>query len=71
MTRSTATKLIWTGSLGTIISALCCFTPLLVLALGALGLGAWVSSLDDFLLPLLGLFVVTLVAGLLMRRRRQ
>lgn len=54
---------------GTVITALCCGTPVLVISLGALGLGAWVVHLDAVLLPLLGLSVaVTLVAWWRLRR---
>lgn len=35
-----------TGIVGTVIAAICCATPVLVIALGALGLSAWVSGLD-------------------------
>jgi mercuric ion transport protein len=42
---------------GTIVIALCCFTPFLVLILGAIGLGAWIGYLDYVLLPALGALV--------------
>ncbi|WP_448524979.1 mercury resistance system transport protein MerF [Parathermosynechococcus lividus] len=42
---------------GAIVVALCCFTPLLVLMLGAIGLGAWMGYLDYVLLPALGALV--------------
>lgn len=44
------------GLVGMAIAALCCFTPILVLLLGALGLSAAVGWLDLVLLPALGLF---------------
>jgi mercuric ion transport protein len=50
-------KLLATGSIGTVIAALCCFTPVLVILLGVLGLSAIVGYLDYVLLPALGLFV--------------
>lgn len=43
--------------IGTIIIALCCFTPLLVVILGAIGLGAWIGYLDLILLPAFGAMV--------------
>jgi len=55
MKKSTLLK---TGVAGTIIAALCCFTPALVILLGAVGLSAWVGHLDAVLLPTLGLFIV-------------
>lgn len=42
---------------GTIVVAICCFTPILVIGLGALGLGAWIGYLDYILLPALGILV--------------
>ena len=46
-----------TGATGVIISALCCFTPVLTLFFGALGLVAWVDYFDYVLLPALLFFV--------------
>ncbi|MFK8034752.1 MAG: mercury resistance system transport protein MerF [Hyphomicrobiales bacterium] len=51
-------KLLTTGIIGTVIAALCCFTPLLVILLGAVGLSAIVGYLDVVLLPALGIFVL-------------
>lgn len=57
------------GVLGAAVAALCCFTPVLVVLLGALGLSALVGWLDVVLLPALAAFVgITLYA--LWRRRR-
>jgi mercuric ion transport protein len=39
------------------VTALCCFTPALVVALGALGAGAAVGWLDYVLLPALAGFL--------------
>ncbi|NQU69034.1 MAG: mercury resistance system transport protein MerF [Rhodospirillales bacterium] len=50
-------KLLWTGITGSVIAALCCFTPVLVITLGALGLAAWVGALDIVLLPALAFFL--------------
>lgn len=51
-------KTVFIASLtGTMIVALCCFTPVLVILLGAIGLGAWVGILDYLLLPLLGILI--------------
>lgn len=43
---------------GTIIVALCCFTPILVLIFGAIGLSAFSPYLDYVLLPALALMIV-------------
>ena len=46
-----------TGIIGTIIAGICCFTPLLVVLFGAVGLSAAVGYLDLILLPLLAAFL--------------
>ncbi len=46
-------RLLSLGVAGTVITAVCCFTPALVLILGVLGLSAAVGWLDDVLLPAL------------------
>lgn len=51
-------RLLRIGIIGTIIAALCCFTPLLVILFGAVGLSALVGYLDYVLLPALAIFVV-------------
>ena len=62
-------RLLKVGLIGTVVVALCCFTPILVLLLGAVGLSAALGWLDLVLLPALGLFIaITLYA--LWRRRR-
>lgn len=44
-------RLLQTGVVGTIVAALGCFTPALVLLLGAFGLSAAVGWLDYVLFP--------------------
>lgn len=51
-------KLLRAGLIGSVVAALCCFTPLLVILLGALGLSAWLAWLDFVLLPALVLFIL-------------
>ncbi len=46
-------KLLGTGSLGTAIAAICCFTPALVVLVGFAGLSAIVGWLDYGLFPIL------------------
>lgn len=54
------------GIVGTVVAALCCFTPVLVILLGTVGLSAWVGYLDYVLLPALVVFLgLTIVAFLL------
>lgn len=64
----TPNKLICTGGAGSVIAALCCFTPILVVALGALGLSAWLGWADYVLFPALAAFLGLTVHGLYLRR---
>jgi mercuric ion transport protein len=52
------------GIIGSVIAALCCFTPILVILFGALGISALVGYLDYVLFPLLGLFLIVIVVAL-------
>ena len=45
------------GVIGAVLSCLACLTPLAVLGLGTVGLGAWTGHLDVVLLPVLLVFV--------------
>ncbi len=63
-------KLLTTGIAGTIIAALCCFTPLLVVLLGAVGLSAWLGWLDYVLLPALGIFLIITIYAVVRRLTR-
>ncbi|MBE0472636.1 mercury resistance system transport protein MerF [Rhodoferax sp.] len=45
------------GIIGTVLIALCCFTPILVVLLGVLGLSALTGYLDYVLLPTLVVFI--------------
>jgi mercuric ion transport protein len=64
-------KLLSTGIVGTVIAALCCFTPILVVLLGALGLSAALGWLDFVLLPSLAFFVGLTVYAVYRRQKRQ
>lgn len=46
-----------TGIVGTVIVALCCFTPILVILFGVVGLSALVGYLDYVLFPALFAFI--------------
>jgi mercuric ion transport protein len=61
-------SLLKTGVIGSVIAALCCFTPILVILFGALGLSALIGYLDYVLFPLLGLFLVLIVVSLVTNR---
>lgn len=45
------------GIFGTVILALCCFTPVLIVLLGIVGLSALTGYLDYVLLPALVFFI--------------
>lgn len=45
------------GATGAVISALCCFTPLLAMLLGATGLAGAIVWIDVVALPLLAIFM--------------
>ncbi len=60
-----ASRLLRVGIIGTTVSAVCCFTPMLVILLGAIG---W---LDYVLLPSLAVFTAITIWALLQRRQRR
>ena len=62
-------KLVKVSVLGTIVIALCCFTPVLVILLGVLGLSALTGYLDYVLLPALAMFIGLTVYAVLRKRR--
>lgn len=62
-------NLLKAGIVGTIIAALCCFTPILVILLGVVGLSALVGWLDIVLLPALVVFAGITVYALWRKRR--
>ncbi len=64
-------KLLATGIVGTIIAALCCFTPALVILLGAIGLSAIVGYHDLVLLPALFVFIVITIYALWRKTKGQ
>ncbi len=64
-----AKRLLGIGIAGTVVTAVCCATPVLVLLFAAIGLSALVGWLDVVLFPLLALFVaLTAYAALRLRR---
>ncbi len=62
-------KLLRTGIVGSVVAALCCFTPILVIGFGVLGLSAAVGWLDFVLFPMLAGFLG--LTGYALYRRRQ
>ncbi len=63
-------RLLRTGIIGSVIVALCCFTPLLVVLLGFVGLSAWLGWLDYLLFPALALFLGITIYALARRARK-
>ena len=51
------------------LAALCCFTPVLVILFGAVGLSAVVGYLDIVLLPALAIFLA--ITGYALWKRRK
>ncbi len=64
-------NLLKAGIVGTVIAALCCFTPVLVILFGAVGLAAVVGYLDFVLLPALAFFVLLTIYALWRRKQAQ
>jgi len=63
--------LLKTGIIGSAIAALCCFTPVLVILFGAVGLAAWVGRLDAVLMPALVFFIGLTVYAVTRKRQKQ
>jgi mercuric ion transport protein len=64
-------KLLGTGIVGTVIVALCCFTPLLVVLLGVVGLSAALGWLDYVLFPALAFFIGLTIYAVYRLQKRQ
>jgi mercuric ion transport protein len=64
-------SLIAIGSIGTLLAAMCCATPLLGVLLGAIGLTAWLAKADYVLMPVLLLCPALLGLGLYRGRLRR
>lgn len=62
-------RLLKVSLVGTVIAALCCFTPVLVILFGFVGLSALVGYLDYVLLPALVVFVLVSVFAFFKRGR--
>ena len=69
-TDGTDSLLLRMGVIGTVIVALCCFTPVLVVLLGVVGLSALTGWLNVVLLPALGVFAGLTVYAVWRRQRR-
>lgn len=61
--------LLRTGVIGTVVTAVCCFTPVLVILFGVVGLSALIGYLDYVLFPALAAFIALTFYALWRRRR--
>jgi len=57
-------NLLVAGIVGTVVAALCCFTPVLVVLMGAVGLSAVTGHLDYILLPAMVIFIGIVIYAL-------
>ena len=58
-------RLFKVGIVGSIISALCCFTPVLVVLFSAVGLSSMLGLIDYIVLPALAVFVLLTIYAML------
>ena len=61
--------LLTTGIIGTVIAALCCFTPVLVVLFGFVGLSAVLGWIDYVLFSALAFFIGLTIYAVLRRQR--
>lgn len=66
----TNARLLKIGVFGSVVTAICCFTPVLVLALAAIGAASLVGVLDYVLVPSLAIFLLITGYALWKRQRR-
>lgn len=59
------------GGIGTALTAVCCFTPILVIGLTGLGTVSIISYLDFVLLPLLAFFVALTAYGIFLSQKEK
>ena len=61
-------RLFKVGVVGSILSALCCFTPVLVVVFGAVGLSSMLGLIDYMVLPALAGFVLLTMYAVLKKK---
>lgn len=64
-------KIFQVGLIGSVIAAICCFTPVLVILFGVVGLSAFVYVLDAVLIPALVIFLGVAGYGVYLMRTKQ
>ncbi|MCZ6730321.1 MAG: mercury resistance system transport protein MerF [SAR324 cluster bacterium] len=57
------------GGIGTFVTGLCCFTPILVIGVAAAGAASIVAYLDYVLFPMLGFFMILTIFGVVRASR--
>ncbi len=65
----TSKKGLFAAVAGTVLVALCCFTPILVVMLGAVGLSVFTPYLDFVLLPALCIMITLTIVSFLRWRK--
>ena len=65
----TSKKGLFAALAGTVLIALCCFTPILVIMLGAIGLSVFTPYLDFVLLPALCIMIALTIVSFLRWRK--
>ncbi len=63
-------KLLCTGATGSVITAICCFSPVLGGLFGVVGLSAWLGWIDYVLFPALAVFIALTVYALYVGTRK-
>ena len=63
--------LLKTGIIGSIVLLVCCFTPILAVLFGAVGLSAWAAGLDAVLFPALAAFLALTAYALWKRKKAE
>lgn len=63
-------KILKIGTIGTLVTAICCFTPLLVIIFTSLGIATWLGYIDYILLPLLTVFVGIFLWGIILSKKK-
>ncbi|MFQ5780339.1 MAG: mercury resistance system transport protein MerF [Nitrospiria bacterium] len=69
MAEKSSNGLLKVGVIGSAIAAICCFTPVLTITLGVIGLGVFTGYLDYILLPALAVFIGIMIYAVARRGR--
>lgn len=71
MKASDPSTLVKVGVVGTVVVALCCVTPVLVILLGVIGLSALTGYLDVVLFPALAAFIALTIYAIVRKRKAE